>query len=200
MAVFSNYAPGLVEDAARLARASYAGEPTPGNWRALSGSDISFDPGLLGGLFSGTMAGTTFLTGVDFFLGIPYPASIGSGAAQVYRGGPDGSRLVVSFRGTDFSVLGFGPDALTYSELISNTYVNGFSRFLEAVASYAQANGIAAQNVLITGHSLGAAAVNQLRDKSSMAADSFPNRHSLVSLHRVLQEAAIFLMLDSIMT
>ena len=71
----------------------------------------------------------------------------------------NGNQLVISFRGTDDSA-----DRLQYLSLGGNSYINLFSPLLDAVSKYLAKN--AGLEVLITGHSLGGAAVNILRDVS----------------------------------
>lgn len=84
----------------------------------------------------------------------------GNAAARVYR---SGDTLTVSFRGTD-DVTGDLPDIV--SLLTGNSYINEFSALLNAVAAYA-AGGNGISSIQVTGHSLGGAAVNILRNVSS---------------------------------
>ena len=82
-----------------------------------------------------------------------------SGAAAIVL--RNGNQLVISFRGTDDSA-----DRLQYLSLGGNSYINLFSPLLDAVSKYLAKSENAGLEVLITGHSLGGAAVNILRDVS----------------------------------
>lgn len=130
-----------------LAAASYADQSAPVGWRTLAGQDL----GLSSGLFSGGFYQSGGL--------------LGGAAARVMV---NGDTLALSFRGTDGGV-----DVADYPRLMvdpttwlvgQSAYIWTYDGLLDAVADYVvnAANGIA--NVIVTGHSLGAAAVNQLRD------------------------------------
>ncbi|HNI68264.1 MAG TPA: Calx-beta domain-containing protein, partial [Nitrospira sp.] len=72
----------------------------------------------------------------------------------------DGTKLAVSFRGTDEPV-----DFLLYGDLWPLPfYDDRYQRLLNEVDSYARRSGI--QEVWVTGHSLGAGIANNLRDDS----------------------------------
>ncbi len=60
-------------------------------------------------------------------------------------------------------------------------YISAFSKFLQIVADYANQQGISSQNILITGHSLGAGAANLLRDNSTTIANGFFNSASFIT-------------------
>lgn len=82
-----------------------------------------------------------------------------SGASA--RAFQNGSSLTVSFRGTDDPAA----DALDIlSLLVGNSYINEFSGFLNGVVGDISARGIT--EIFVTGHSLGGAAANILRDVS----------------------------------
>lgn len=164
-----------IKELVRASVASYSDFGPPTGWKPLQGGDtnvtrstVDFDTGILGGAFTGTMNGTVFRTGLDI-------GPIGgllqsfSGAAQVYVNGAN-SELIVSFRGTNTdSAASWLGDFSSYTELFSNSYVEGFTSFLEAVASYAIEFGIPSSDVHVTGHSLGGAAANQLLDSPDIA-------------------------------
>lgn len=79
----------------------------------------------------------------------------GPAAAEVYR---KGSEITVSFRGSD----GLG-DVLDWPTLLfGNSYIENFDALLNAVRTYASAQGFT--QIFVTGHSLGAAAANILRN------------------------------------
>lgn len=144
---------GTISELTQLAGASYLGNAAPSGWTPLTGTQLGFVP-IPGGF--GTYFGTTFSGGT---------AWLDAPAATVYR---KGNELTVSFRGTDTD-LGVGSllgDVINFIDIVgSNHYINAFRPFLNTVANYVQANGIS--NVNVTGHSLGAAAANQLRDVSA---------------------------------
>lgn len=83
----------------------------------------------------------------------------GDAAARVFR---NGDTITISFRGTD-NPTGDLPDIV--SLLTGNSYINEFASLLNAVADYANREEIS--NIQITGHSLGGAAVNVLRNVAS---------------------------------
>lgn len=131
-----------VVEFAELANAAYAGEDAPTGWTTLVGSDIGFQPGPLAGSFQGNY----FIGGIE---------SAFLAAARIMR---QGNTLALSFRGTD-SIADFA----LYPEILdNNTYIDNFSALLETLADYISASGI--EDVWIVGHSLGAAAVNILRN------------------------------------
>jgi Ca2+-binding RTX toxin-like protein len=163
-------------DVARLANASYA-EAVPVGWRALTGGEIGFSAGLLGPLFGGIMDQDSpfFTTGIQYSLFTAFDPSF-SGMAQVYR---SGNQLTISFRGTDNAPKNGSklPDFAEYPELLTQyyslSYVRAFEKFLEAVASYASSQGISGENIVVTGHSLGGGAANQLREFSGSVAGGY---------------------------
>lgn len=142
---FSGLTSGRINDLTELAMASYDAFSPPSGWRTLIGSEIGFRSGFN----TGTYDGTTFEGGQGFF-GLP--------AAETYA---DGNSLVISFRGTNS--IG---DYATYPDILgNNNYINAFNSFLQTVADYVDRQGIS--DISVTGHSLGAAAVNILRDVSN---------------------------------
>ncbi|XWN32597.1 MAG: hypothetical protein ROR55_05655 [Devosia sp.] len=139
-----------------LAQASYYPDVLPGvpgtppaGWNTLVAEDLKFT----GGLLSGTFQGDYFVAGLQ---------ALFSAAARVMQ---KDDTLVVSFQGTDQLI-----ETLLYTE-IGNTdvYIENFKALLEAVAQYAEDEGIG--TIWITGHSLGAAAVNELNDIKDTAFD-----------------------------
>jgi Ca2+-binding RTX toxin-like protein len=173
---FASLSISEIVDVARLANASY-GEAVPVGWRALTGGEINFSPGFLGPLAGGIMEqnSTFFTTGAQYSLVFGFDPSF-SGMAQVYR---SGDRLAISFRGTDKAPTNDSkvPDFSEYPELVSPfysfSYIRGFEKFLESIASYAASRGISGSNVLVTGHSLGGGAANQLRQFSEDVAEGY---------------------------
>ncbi len=147
-----------VIDAPKLANAAYKDRPGPEGWTALTGEQLGFTEDFLG--FGGSYDGTYFNYG---------PAS-----AVVFQ---KGSELAVAFRGTDMPV-----DFATYSDILNLPgldYIDFFDKLLNTVEEYAKSHNIT--KTLITGHSLGAAAVNELRDKSADSYDGFFNNADYIS-------------------
>jgi hypothetical protein len=137
--------PAEVSLAADLAWAAYEGNPLPLGWQPLDAIDLGFaeSPG------DGTFDGYYFETGT----------SAPGGSAIALR---NEDRLAIAFRGTDDAL-----DLFRYPSLLNgNSYIDAFLPFLAAVAEYAQTSGIS--DILVTGHSLGAAAANILRDVSTV--------------------------------
>lgn len=147
-----------VVDASKIANAAYKDRPGPEGWTALTGEQLGFTKGFLG--FGGSYDGTYFNYG---------PAS-----AIVFQ---KGSELAVAFRGTDMPV-----DFATYLSIVNLPgldYIDFFDKLLNTVKEYATSHNIT--KTLITGHSLGAAAVNELRDKSADSYDGFFNNADYIS-------------------
>ena len=155
---FSGLASQRINDLAQLAGASYdniAPPPPPEGWRTLSGNEIGF----VAGTNTGTYEDSTFIGPTGFFR---------TPAAETYI---NGNSLAISFRGTNN--LG---DYAFYPNIIGNGragdgYIFAFDAFLKAVARYAQNEGIT--DISVTGHSLGAATANILRDVSSTTYTAF---------------------------
>ncbi|HYE50198.1 MAG TPA: hypothetical protein VEB20_11450 [Azospirillaceae bacterium] len=134
----------------RLADAAGENNPAPDGWRSLAAGDLDMKAGRFDG---------------DWY---ERGGALGGAAARVMV--KDGT-LALSFRNTDSALdyadyprLTVDPDA----PLVGRTaYIWAFDDLLKAVAAYVQdpANGV--ERVWVTGHSLGAAAANQLRDLSS---------------------------------
>lgn len=129
-----------------LAAASYGQNSAPLGWRSLVGQDL--------GLSASSFTGQFYTSGGAF----------GGAAARVMV---SGDTLALSFRGTDGAV-----DVADYPRLVadpnawlvgSSAYIWTYDVLLDAVADYVldASNGI--RNVVVAGHSLGGAAVNQLR-------------------------------------
>lgn len=156
--------PGLsaqrINDIVQLASASYVGGVPPSGWRALTGNEVGFRAGTN----TGTYEGSTFVGPTGFF---------GAPAARAYR---KGNSLAISFRGTDS--IG---DYATYLDILgNNNYINAFNEFLAAVARYARSQGIS--DISVTGHSLGAAAANKLRNVSRNRFGGFFNNSAYLSI------------------
>jgi Ca2+-binding RTX toxin-like protein len=136
---------------AQLADAAYPGEPIPAGWTVLAGAELT-PPGGFGG--SGRFSGNYWL-GPDELRGAP--------AAIVLR---KGDEIVLSFRGTETSPINaFIDDVVTYPGLVfGNSYVYAYTGLLTALSAYIAANGVT--GITVTGHSLGAAAANQLAAES----------------------------------
>jgi len=80
-----------------------------------------------------------------------------------------GNQIAISFRGTDSGV-----DFINYGNLFAgNTYINAFASLLTRVSAYASSNGLSGSDVLVTGHSLGAGAANNLRNVSASSFGGF---------------------------
>ncbi|MEM8852281.1 MAG: hypothetical protein AAGD34_01195 [Pseudomonadota bacterium] len=127
---------------AELADSAYANEDAPAGWTTLLADDLGFE----GSTTRGSFQGNYYETGLS---------SAFLGYARVLQ---NGDSLTISFRGTD-SVA----DYILYPEIINfDSFVKNFAPLLESVSDYISANGIA--DVFVTGHSLGAAAVNELQN------------------------------------
>jgi len=159
---FGTLSTSKVTDLAALANASYAGEspPSGSGWTTLTGDDVGF----VEGFNTGTYSGDTFV-GSSLWFGAP--------AARLYK---KGNELTISFRGTDS-----GLDFVTYLDIVgNNNYINAFNSFLNAAQNYAEANDIG--NINVTGHSLGAAAANILRNVSVTKNEGFFNDASYLTI------------------
>ena len=143
--------PDRIAEFAALANASYAGSSPPSGWSALTGAQLGFSEGF----GTGTYDNITYESAAIWFGGSPQ--------ARTYL---NGSELTVSFRGTDAAW-----DFATYPDIVGDNYLNAFTSYLETVKAYAEANGIT--QVYVTGHSLGAAAANILRNLSASEFDGF---------------------------
>ncbi|WP_425040533.1 lipase family protein [Primorskyibacter sp. S187A] len=130
-----------IEELARLSRAAYEENSPPSDWTAVTGTEL--DAGY---------SGITFTNG--------------GAAARVFR--KDGT-LVVSFRGTD-DPLSDGPDFLDIFP-DTNAYIDNFNALLSAVAAYVQDESNGVTTLQVTGHSLGGAAANLLRNVASSRYD-----------------------------
>ncbi|WP_108661102.1 calcium-binding protein [Acuticoccus kandeliae] len=134
-----------------LAQAAYEPNRLPGvsgdapaGWQTLTGADLNYT----GSISDGFFVGNYFVGGIDSYF---------AAAARVMV--KDGV-LTVSFQGTE-SLW----ETLLYTEIAnSDEYIANFDALMEAVADYIAIpeNGI--EEVWITGHSLGASAVNELED------------------------------------
>lgn len=135
-----------VLDAAQLAAAAYVGGVLPTGWSPLTAAQIGFS----GGPFAGSLSNDgRFTAGV-------FSSSWGAAALQVSR---NGNQLSISFRGTDSPL-----DATDYDAIYTYEYLNSFRSILTSINDYAATSGIS--SILVTGHSLGAAAANLLRDSA----------------------------------
>ena len=144
--------------ASRMAWAAYQGEPLPGEgWLPLDGDALGFVPLPLPGSASFNGIYYEYTSGV-----------LGTASAVVFR---NGDKLAISFRGTD-SDVDFG-DIADYFDLLDSSYISHFDPLLNTVAEFIVANQIS--EIIITGHSLGAAATNELRDISATAYDGVFN-------------------------
>jgi triacylglycerol lipase len=141
MAVFTyrSLAPSDIVELSRLAEAAYSVPATVGGWTVVTGATLGPASGYVG---------TTFTNG---------PA-----AAAVYR---QEDALTVTFRGADNPATDF----LDILSLLGDGYIDRFDDLLNAVAAFVAdpANGIT--DVQFTGHSLGGAATNILRDVANGA-------------------------------
>jgi hypothetical protein len=136
--------------AAKMAKAAYAGGDTNvgGGWQPLTGADLHFNGT---GLFKTSYDSIYFNT-------IGIGGAIAS--AVVFK---HGSELSISFTGTDQKP----EDFLTYPGLnptLFPSYLFFYAPFLDLVTTYAHDNNYTV--TIVTGHSLGAAAANLLRDIS----------------------------------
>ena len=139
---FGSLTPADVLTFSNLAAASYVGEPIPDGWVTLDGDDIRLEEGRFAGSFDEETG--LFYAGAQTFF---------QAAARVMR---SGDTLTVSFQGTSSPW-----EMALYVELFNTQiYVRNFSALLNGVADYAAAEGI--EDIWVTGHSLGAAAVNEL--------------------------------------
>ncbi|MCF3934869.1 hypothetical protein L1787_15810 [Acuticoccus sp. M5D2P5] len=119
----------------------------PAGWNTLVGEDL----GYVGNITDGFFRGNYFISGYQSYF---------SAAARVME--QDGT-LVVSFQGTE-SLL----ETVLYPQIDGNDeYIQNFDALLEAVAAYAADEGNDIDTIWITGHSLGAGAVAQLRNVSA---------------------------------
>ncbi|KYO50991.1 calcium-binding protein [Tistrella mobilis] len=82
----------------------------------------------------------------------------------------DGSitRLAVAFAGTSDA-----GDVVDYLDLVDAAYVDEFAYLLEAAAGFAGDIGLTGADVLVTGYSLGGAAVNNLAERRGELANGF---------------------------
>jgi hypothetical protein len=144
---FGSLSNARIIELAQLSAASYEGGTPPSGWSTLTGATLGFEDGLF---TPGSYDGETYVGGVGF-VGLP--------AARVYR---NGSELAISFRGTDSA-----GDYATYPDILgNNNYINAFNSLLDTVRTFSSdpTNGIT--QVYVTGHSLGGAAANILRNVS----------------------------------
>lgn len=138
--------PAEMRTVVQLAAASYEGNAAPSGWRTLTASNLRLSNSLFDGAW--------FEQGGVF----------GGAAARVMV---NGNQLALSFRGTDGAI-----DVADYPRLLAdpNSWVTGWSAYiwafdtlLDAVADFIKDPINSISEVFVTGHSLGAAAVNQLR-------------------------------------
>jgi Ca2+-binding RTX toxin-like protein len=96
-----------------------------------------------------------------------------AGAAAIVA--QKGSKLIVSFRGTELDAGDYfnWPDVLTPSGVFGGYLRLGFSELLDAVATYASKSANGVGDIFVTGHSLGAGAANQLRQQSTTISGGF---------------------------
>ncbi len=64
-------------------------------------------------------------------------------------------------------------DIYAYTDVYTGAYDNSFDYLIEAVADYAQDNGVSGSDVIITGYSLGGGATNAMADGRFRNADGF---------------------------
>ncbi len=148
-----------IQTLVQLAQASYFPNDLPGvpgrappGWRTLVAADLNFQ----GGPVKGSFEGNYFVAG---------DLGLFDAAARImeHRDGENGTILTVSFQGTDEL-----SEVLLYPEIGGTTlYLNNFDALLKSVADYAAQQGI--DEIWVTGHSLGAAAVNELNDLKDTA-------------------------------
>lgn len=91
-------------------------------------------------------------------------------AKVLVKRAPDGSvdQIGISFAATN-SLF----DVVDYTPMILNIYDDAFDYLLDAVADYAQDNGVASNEVIVTGYSLGAGAANNAANGRFSNADGF---------------------------
>lgn len=122
---------------AQLANAAYEGRPLPSGWQAVNPADLGLPA-----------------TSAPYF--------VNGGAAAIVARNTNTNELAISFRGTNGPIDVFRDFVLGLGG--SRDYINSFATLLSAVDDYATANSL---RLLITGHSLGAVAANQLRDSGT---------------------------------
>ncbi len=91
-------------------------------------------------------------------------------AKVLVKEGPDGSieQICISFAATN-SLF----DIYDYLSMTLNTYDNAFDYLLDAVAEYAEDNGVTGEDVIVTGYSLGAGAANNVANGRYTNSDGF---------------------------
>ncbi|MCR6503076.1 hypothetical protein MUO32_29080 [Shinella sp. CPCC 101442] len=150
-----------VKEAARLANAAYEDESAPSGWKKVSimrllekakvqaGNDITFS-------------------------GLGVTNDKGEGFLQLLKS--DDGRYALSFRGTDGL-----KDAQWWLGLASdkNGYVLSFEIAIEALGAAFKKLGISPSDLLITGHSLGGAAVNQFFNHAKYVAENAETAHQI---------------------
>jgi VCBS repeat-containing protein len=155
----TDVAAGDVSILARAARAAYAGEPLPSGWSVIAPSQLGIP-----------QDGAYFTT------------LLGGGSAIVLK---NGNSLILSFTGTDHLLTS---DLSDYPQLFfdaSNplSYIHSFNSLLLALANYISELAVLgiSTSLYVTGHSLGAGAVNQLADISSTEFGGIYSSASFVS-------------------
>lgn len=162
---FSGFSATKIAQIAQLSDASYAGRSDPDGWRSLTAQEIGFQ----GSASSGFMVGTTYNTGLEGTSLISPITGLNdfSGEAKVFISDA-GDEITISFRGTNNFL-----DYTQYGELLTDAYVKAYSDWLDTIAEFANSQGISADKINITGHSLGGGAVNQFRNIADEVSNGF---------------------------
>ncbi|WP_312027556.1 calcium-binding protein [Pseudomonas aeruginosa] len=134
----------------------------PAGWRELTPSELGLSEDRLD--ITGSFKGESLL---------------GSQAKILGEFNDSGALVKVAFSvaGTS-SVLDLVPG---YVEMANGTYINSFEYLLSAVKDYAVGNGLGGSDVVVTGYSLGAAAVNNFYTQRESLSDGFYKDASFVS-------------------
>ncbi len=142
---FKSFSNDDILEFAELAQGSYKDGAKPAGWTMLSGADLGFVSSTLGGTYTDKY----FEAGLGF---------LGLASAAVFQ---KGTELAISFTGTDDLL-----DPATFLDMFgNNNYINAYNSLLETIKTYAASHGVT--QLLVTGHSLGAAAANILLDTAA---------------------------------
>lgn len=149
----------------------------PDGWKLLSAHELGIDPKYVDS--------RGFFTAKSPVLGVVVPGGIQAQVMAEYDEGGNISRLALVWSGTSSPV-----DIIDYFKLLDKSTLESLTYLAEKTADFARANGVAAEDMIVTGYSLGGANAAIMSEAQETLAGGYYNGAQFISLSGPLTSTA----------